>query len=132
MRLIFNIFWDVLCQFCYQIQSQVLWLLHICLFEIQGQILWLIHCRDSFAQNTKANSVTVTSEIHLLECLKVAFCHLWLQSLIFEQKIVLVGSEKLSGNICNYIYGLDKCNTVFQNVKTVPLIRINKAHTKIS
>ena len=132
MRLIFNIFWDVLCQFCYQIQSQVLWLLHICLFEIQGQILWLIHCRDSFAQNTKANSVTVTSEIHLLECLKVAFCHLWLQSLMFEQKIVLVGSEKLSGNICNYIHGLDKCNTVFQNVKTVPLIRINKAHTKIS
>ena len=91
-----------------------------------------LHCRDSFAQNTKANSVTVTSEIHLLECLKVAFCHLWLQSLIFEQKIVLVGSEKLSGNICNYIHGLDKCNTVFQNVKTVPLIRINKAHTKIS
>ena len=72
----FEMFW----KFCYQIQSQDLSLLHIFLFEMQGQIPYLIHCRVSYAWNTKLNSVTVTPGINLLECLKVVFCHFWLQS----------------------------------------------------
>ena len=72
-------------QFCYKIQSQVLWMLHwrfVCLkykgkfcasytaeihlLEIERQILWLL-------------------EIHLFE-FKVVFCHLWLQSSTFWTK----------------------------------------------
>ena len=129
----FNIFWDVLWQFCYQIQSQVLWQLHIYLFEIQGRILWLIHCRDSFARNTKAHSVTVTPEIHLFECLKVVY------SAIFDYKVEFLNKKLCSIN-CGWlketfwqyvtIHWLDKYNTMFQNVKRV--LHQNKAHTKIS
>ena len=42
----------------------------------------------------------------------------------------MVGSKKLSGNVNDYIYGLDKYHTKFQNVKRV--LNKNKAHTKIS
>ena len=101
--LIFNIFRDVLWQFCYQIQSQVLWPWSICLFETQGNV-WK------------------------------------LRSAIFEYKVKFLnkklcsmncgGSKKLFGNMWLYIHGLDKYNTVFQNVKRV--LHQNKAHTKIS
>ena len=89
--------------------KSVLWLLHICFFEMQGQILWLIHCRDSFAWNSKANYVTATPEIYLVEYLEVVFCHLWLQSWIFEQKIMFNELWLAQRNflaICNYIHGL--------------------------
>ena len=102
--------WEVLWQFCYQIQSQVLWLLHICSFEIQGQILWLIHCRD-----VKVN--------------------VWkLYSVIFDYKVKFLNKKLLYKflAICSYIHGLyiHKYNTMFQNVKRV--FYQNKAHTKIS
>ena len=41
----------------------------------------------------------------------------------------MVSSKKLLA-ICDYIHGLDKYNTVFQNVKRV--LHQSKAHTKIS
>ena len=98
-KLIFNIFWDVLWQFCYQIQSQVLlWLLHICLFEIQGQIVWLIHCRDSFAWNTKANSSAWMFESCILPSL-ITQLNFWTKNCV---PWIVVGSKKLSGNMWLY------------------------------
>ena len=111
-------------------------MLHICLFEIPGQILWLIHCRESFGQNTKAKSVTVTPEQRFI-CLNV-----WkLYSAIFDFKVKFLNKTFCSVNcgwlketfwqyVNDYIYGLDKYHTKFQNLKRV--LHKNKAHTKIS
>ena len=132
--MIFNIFWDVLWKFCYQIQSQDLWLLHICLFEIQGQILWLIHCRESFGRNTKTNSILLHQRFICLNVWK-------LYSAIFDYKVKFLNKKFCSVNcgwlketfwqyVNDYIYGLDKYHTKFQNVKRV--LHKNKAHTKVS
>ena len=85
------------------------------LFEIIRQILWLLHQR--------------------FICLNV-----WkLYSAIFDYKVKFLNKKLCSMN-CGWlketfwqyvtIHGLDKYNTMFQNVKRV--LHQNKAHTKIS
>ena len=83
--------WEVLWQFCYQIQSQVLWLLHICSFEIQGQILWLIHCRDVKVNVWKLYSVIFDYKVKFLNKKMCSINCGWLKETFWQYVTIFMG-----------------------------------------
>ena len=93
-------------KFCYS------YIVEIHLLEILRQILWLLHQRFICLNVWKLYSTIFDYNVKLLNK-KILFHELWL-----AQRNLLV--------IYDYIHGLDKYNTTFQNVKTV--LHQNKAH----